>query len=238
MGYYVERRLQELRDMTTEAVAKRPIRSTTHPRIKEVILSARKRMSEHGESPAAKLKNGDVLLLHKHQSFFPKFISWVTRSPYVHAGVYNKGKVYDALSQSGIRNPEKDRVGGNINSLDDFVQRDRGLTYDVYRPKDRKAAREAARNIERMTAETKGYAVSNAVQAGLRDRFGFAITTNHNKNYRICSELVYDCFNGTIGSDSGSTVSPGRLAKNPHLEKVHSLKLSLSALNDAFNELR
>jgi hypothetical protein len=114
--------------------------------------------------------------------------------------------------------------------LKDFADRDKGITYDVFRPKDKNAAREAARNVERITQQTKGYSQANAIQAGLRDRFGFGITTNYNKNYRICSELVYDAFNGLIGNDAGSSVSPGRLAKNKHLEKVHSLKLSLDEL--------
>ena len=115
-------------------------------------------------------------------------------------------------------------------SIKNAGSNDYAITYDVYRPKDKNTAKEAVRNIERTTLNTKGYSTANAVQAGLRDRLGFGITTNYDKNYKICSELVYDCFNGLIGNDAVSSVSPGRLAKNRHLEKVHTLRLSIEEL--------
>jgi len=171
-----------------------------------------------------------VLLMHNRGTLAQRVISGVTRSPYTHAALYSQGKVYDSLSPIGMGRNSKASGGGNINTFKDFATRDAGITYDVYRPKDESAAREAAQNVERMTRQTIGYSNANMVQAGLRDRFGFGITTNYNKNYRICSELVYDAFNGLIGNDAGSSVSPGRLAKNKHLEKVHSLKLSIEEL--------
>jgi hypothetical protein len=225
-----ERRLRELSEMSTEEVAARRIRDGTSPRVRAVILAARKKVQEGGGSSSTdgtkKLKDGDVLLMRNPGTFMQNVISKATRSPYTHAAVYSDGKVFDALNSRG----GKKNKGGNINTLKDFADRDKGITYDVFRPKDANAAREAARNVERITKQTKGYSQANAIQAGLRDRFGFGITTNYNKNYRICSELVYDAFNGLIGNDAGSSVSPGRLAKNKHLKKVHSLKLSIDEL--------
>jgi hypothetical protein len=232
MNKYQERRLQELREMTTEEVAKCKIRAATPPRVKAVILRAREK-TEGGKSkkkpyssPPKELKDGDVLLMRNSGTFWQNLISGVTKSPYTHAAVYAKGNVYDSLNATGgLKNK-----GGNINTFANFADRDEGLTYDVYRPKDKNTAKEAVRNIERTTLNTKGYSTANAVQAGLRDRLGFGITTNYDKNYKICSELVYDCFNGLIGNDAASSVSPGRLAKNRHLEKVHTLRLSIEEL--------
>ena len=233
---YIENRLKELRGMSTEEVASRHIRATTPKRIRAVILAARKEMQEKKANPQAdsfekaqkkKLKDGDVLLMRNHGTLMQNVIAGVTGSPYTHAAIYSNGKVFDSLNAT----EGKKTKGGNINTLADFAERDKGITYDVYRPKDEEAAQEVVRNIKRITKETKGYSNANAVQAGLRDRFGFGFTTNHSKNYRICSELVYDAFNGRIGSDVSSSVSPGRLAKNKHLEKTHTLKLSIDAIN-------
>jgi len=229
MNSYTDKRLQELRDMSTEEVAKRPIRKTTPPRVKAVILRAREKVynEAHDATPGKRsfpkeLKDGDVLLMRKHNTLSQRVISGVTGSPYTHAAVYSKGKVYDSLNATD----KTKNKGGNINTFTEFSDRDKGLTYDVFRPKERATAREAARNIERVTRNTTGYSMANAVQAGLRDRFGYGITTNYDKNFRICSELVYDAFNGLIGNDASSSVSPGRLAKNKNLEKVHTLRLS------------
>jgi hypothetical protein len=203
---------------------------TTPLRVKAVILQAREKVQGGNgtpkDAPSKKLKDGDVLIMHKSNTIPQKIISAWTRSPYTHAAVFSKGKVYDSLSPM----PGRLYSGGNINTLQEFSERDKGITYDVFRPKDIKAAREAARNIERVTQDTKGYSFANLVQAGLRDRFGFGITTNYDKNYRICSELVYDAFNGLIGSDAASSVSPARLAKNKYLEKVDTLRLSIEEL--------
>ena len=225
MSAYTEKRLQELREMTTEEVAKCTIRSTTPPRVKAVILRAREKVGtgERGNtkhSAPKELKDGDVLLKRNSGTPFNRIISGVSGSQHTHAALYSKGKVYDV---------EKGKPGIS-NTFDDFAKRDKGITYDVYRPKDREAAREAVRNVEHVTRNTKGYSYVNLVQAGLRDRFGFGITTNYDKNFRICSELVYDCFNGRIGNDASSSVSPGRLARNQHLEKVHTLRLSIEEL--------
>jgi len=229
MNDYTERRLEELRTMSTEEVAASRIRKTTPPRVKAAILQAREKVNG-GDKPKnmlpPKLKDGDVLIMHKTNSIPQKIISTWTRSPYTHAAVYSKGKVYDSLSPM----PGRKYSGGNINTVEEFADRDKGITYDIFRPKDKKAAREAVRNIERMTQDTKGYSFANLVQAGLRDRFGFGMTTNYDKNYRICSELVHDAFNGFIGNDAGSSVSPGRLAKNKYLEKVDTLRLSVEEL--------
>jgi hypothetical protein len=232
---YTEHRLEKLRNMSNEEVAACKIRRTTPPRVKAVILQAREKVNKGGgksasekpkDVPPQKLKDGDVLIMHKNNSLPQKFISAWTRSPYTHAAIYAKGKVYDSLcSSSG-----KKAAGGNINTLEEFSERDKGIVYDVFRPKDKKASREAARNAERLTQNTKGYSCANFVQAGFRDRFGYGITTNFDKNYKICSELVYDCFNGLIGNDVSSSVSPARLAKNKHLEKVDTLRLSIEAL--------
>ena len=48
MNKYQERRLQELREMTTEEVAGCKIRATTPPRVKAVILRAREK-TENGK---------------------------------------------------------------------------------------------------------------------------------------------------------------------------------------------
>jgi hypothetical protein len=230
MNLYQERRLKELREMTTEEVAQCKIRSGTPPRVKSAILHAREKV-ETGDakmkhSAPKELKDGDVLLMRNSGSFFQRVISGVTRSPYAHAAVYSQGKVYDSLNSTG----DKKNKGGNINTFENFANRDKGIVYDVFRPKDEKAAKEAVRNVERVTRQTKGYSNANAVQAGLRDRFGCGITTNFDKNYKICSELVYDCFNGLIGNDASSSVSPARLSKNKNLEKVHTLRLSIEEL--------
>jgi len=235
MNSYVDKRLEQFRGMSTEEVAATRIRTLTHPRVKAAILAARDKIQNGqpgkkagGASNLSKgLKDGDVLLLRNKGTLAQNLIAGVTRSPYTHAAVYSRGKVYDSLSPAGMGSSKGATGGGNINTLEGFAERDAGSTYDVFRPKDRKAAREAARHIEKLTTETIGYSYGNAVQAGLRDRFGFGITTNHSKNFKICSELVYDCFNGAIGADHGQSVSPGRLAKNQNLERVHSLKLSL-----------
>jgi uncharacterized protein YycO len=236
MSTYTEKRLQELRNMTTEEVAQRTIRSTTPPRVKAVILRAREKVGTAENNDTKKrlapkeLKNGDVLLKRNSGTIFNRVITGVTGSPYTHAALYSNGKVYDSLGKVGRGERQGVTVGGNINTTRDFFEREKGLIYDVFRPKDREVAREAARNVERTTRNTRGYSNASLVQAGLRDRFGFGVTTNYNKNYKICSELVYDCFNGKIGNDVSSSVSPGRLAKNQHLEKVHTLRLSIEEL--------
>ena len=225
MSAYTEKRLQELREMTTEEVAKCTIRSTTPPRVKAVILRAREKVGERGNASSGttkhsapkELKDGDVLLKRNSGTSFNKIISGISGSQHTHAVLYSKGKVYDV---------EKGNAG-SVNTFEDFAKRDKGITYDVYRPKDKEAAKEAVRNVERVTRNTNGYSYVNLVQAGLRDRFGFGITTNYDKNFKICSELVYDCFNGRIGNDASSSVSPGRLARNQHLEKVHTFRLSM-----------
>jgi len=235
MQGYTERRLQELQNMSTEEVAACKIRKSTPPRVKAMILKAREKThggttgggsTQSKKSAPKELKDGDVLMMHKSNTLPQKFISAWTRSPYTHAAVYAKGKVYDSLSPM----PGRKYSGGNINTMKEFAERDKGIIYDVFRPKEKKAAREAVRNIERMTQDTKGYSFANLVQAGLRDRFGFGITTNYDKNYKICSELVYDAFNGLIGSDVSSSVTPARLAKNKFLEKVDTLRLSIEEL--------
>jgi len=111
------------------------------------------------------LKDGDVLLMRKYNSPMQRVISAVTGSPYTHAAVYSDGNVYDSLqitNRAKKRGDKKDR-GGNINTFDEFVDRDRGITYDVFRAKEKQAAREAAKNIERITKSTVGYSNSNAV---------------------------------------------------------------------------
>ena len=231
MNNYTERRIQELQNMSTEEVAASKVRKSTPPRVKAIILQAREKVKGgNGGKPKAgvpqKLKDGDVLIMHKSNTLPQKFISAWTRSPYTHAAVYAKGKVYDSLSPM----PGRKYSGGNINTMKEFAERDKGITYDVFRPKEKKAAREAVRNIERMTQDTKGYSFANLVQAGLRDRFGFGITTNYDKNYRICSELVHDAFNGFIGNDASSSITPARLARNKFLEKVDTLRLSIEEL--------
>ena len=231
MGNYQEQRLQELREMTTEEVAACQIRSRTPPRVKAVILRAREKVGGgSGKTNPTVLKDGDVLLKRSSGSIANRVISGVTGSPYTHAALYAKGKVYDTLGKTGRAEREGVKLGGNINTVNDFIRREKGLTYDVFRPKDHDAANEAARNAERAARETKGYSYASLIQAGLRDRFGFGITTNFDKNFRICSELVYDCFNGRLGNDVSSSVSPGRLAKNQHLEKVDTLRLSIDEL--------
>ena len=236
MQDYTEKRLEDLRNMSTDEVAACKIRRTTSPRVKAMILKAREKIHENNKSgnsdsttqqtPRKRLKDGDVLIMHKSNSLPQKIISAWTRSPYTHAAVYSHGKVYDSLSPM----PGRKYSGGNINTLKEFAERDKGNTYDVFRPKDKEVAAEAARNIERHTLNTKGYSFANLVQAGLRDRFGHGITTNYDKNYKICSELVYDCFNGHIGNDASSSVTPARLARNKHLEKVDTLRLSIEEL--------
>lgn len=227
MHNYTEKRLRELRDMPTEDVAKCKIRFSTPPRVKAVILQAREKVGGTYKKPNPRgLKNGDVLMMRDNGTFSSRFISAVTGSPYTHAAVYSNGKIYDSLNSAG----GSKKQGGNINTFDEFVKRDKGIVYDVFRPKEKKAAREAARNANFVTQHTKGYSVANAVQAGMRDRLGVGITANYDKNYKICSELVYDCFNGRIGNEASSSISPGRLAKNPHLEKVHTIKLSIEEL--------
>jgi hypothetical protein len=236
MSNYQEQRLQELRAMTTEEVAACKIRSTTPPRVKEMILRARRKADSSAASrrlPPASLQDGDVLLKRSSGSVANRIISGFTGSPYTHAALYSKGKVYDSLGKIGSAERKNVKIGGNINSVDDFLEREKGLTYDVFRPKNKEAVREVRRNAERATRNTKGYSNASLVQAGLRDRFGFGITTNYDKNFKICSELVYDCFNGTIGNDVSSSVSPGRIAKNQNLEKVHTLRLSLERIQES-----
>jgi len=215
--HYTERRLQELREMRMEEVANSRIRRSTSPRVKAAIIAAREKVRD-GKPKG--LKDGDVLLKRNSGTPLNRIISGVSGSQHTHAALYSKGKIYDVRKGDA----------GAANTLEDFAKRDKGITYDVYRPKDEEAAKEAVRNAWRVTSNTKGYSYGNLVQAGLRDRFGFGITTNYDKNFKICSELVYDCFNGRIGNDASSSVSPGRLAKNKHLEKVDSLKLSLDEL--------
>jgi hypothetical protein len=236
MQDYTEKRLIDLRNMSTEEVAACKISRATSPRVKAMILQAREKMDGGNDKPKQtaprKLKDGDVLIMHKSNTIPQKIISAWTRSPYTHAAVYSKGKVYDSLSPM----PGRKYSGGNINTLKDFAERDKGNTYDVFRPKDKEVATEAARNIERHTLNTKGYSFANLVQAGLRDRFGYGITTIYDKNHKICSELVYDCFNGHIGNDASSSVTPARLARNKHLEKVDTLRLSIETLLDGSRE--
>jgi len=43
---------------------------------------------------------------------------------------------------------------------------------------------------------------------------------------RLIEERIKTNNNGLIGNDASSSVSPGRLAKNKNLEKVHTLRLS------------
>jgi hypothetical protein len=226
MDSYQDRRLQELQNMSADEAAACKIRKSTPPRVKAVILRAREQVNGVAKSPVSKpkkLKDGDILLMHNSGTFWQNVISKFTKSPYTHAAVYADGKIFDSLnSAGGLKNK-----GGNVNTFENFVKRDKGLTYDVFRPRDEKAAQEAARNVRRVTQSTKGYSNANAIQAGLRDRFGFGITANYDKNYKICSELVYDCFNGLLGNEASSSVSPGRLAKNQHLEKVDTLRLSM-----------
>ena len=217
--------------MTPEEVAACKIRRTTSPRVKAIILQAREKVhggnSKQSKKSAPKeLKDGDVLLMQKTNTLPQKIISAWTRSPYTHAALYSKGKVYDSLSPM----PGRKYSGGNINTLKEFAERDKGITYDVFRPRDKKAARESSRNIERMTLDTKGYSFGNLVQAALRDRFGFGITTNFDKNFKICSELVYEAFNGLIGNEAASSITPARLSKNKYLEKVETLRLSIEEL--------
>jgi hypothetical protein len=238
MHDYTEQRLEELRNMSTKDVAASKIRKTTPPRVKAMILQAREKTEDkkgHGggdgedkpkDAPPKKLKSGDVLLMHKRRTLPQRIISCVTGSPYTHAALVSKGKVYDALSPTLGRR----YAGGNVNTLKEFAERDKGVTYDVFRPRDKEMAGEAARNAERLTLNTKGYSFANLVQAGMKDRFGYGITINYDKNYKICSELVYDCFNGYLGNDVSSSVTPGRLAKNQHLEKVDTLRLSIEEL--------
>ena len=232
MDNYQERRLQELREMTTEEAARCRIRSSTPPRVKAVILQAREKVNGGSDkrSVLKELKDGDVLLKRSSGSLFNRVISGVTSSPYTHAALYSHGKVYDSLGKAGRAERKDVSLGGNINAVDDFMEREKGLIYDVFRPKEKEAAYEASRNVEQATLNTKGYSYANLVQAGLRDRFGFGFTTNYDKNYKICSELVYDCFNGRLGNDASSSVSPGRLARNQHLEKVNTLRLSIEEL--------
>ena len=222
MHGYTERRLEELQNMSTEEVAACRIRKTTPPRVKAIILKAREK-ADDGNNKPKDLKDGDVLLMRKTNTLPQKIISAWTRSPYTHVALHSKGKVYDMLSPM----PGRTNSGGNINTVKSFTERDKGITYDVFRPKNKKAAEEAAENIDRLTRETKGYSFSNMVQAGLRDRFGFGITANYDRNYKICSELVYDAFNGLIGNDVSSSVTPARLARNRNLEKIHTLRLSI-----------
>ena len=227
MQDYTEKRLQELRNMSTEDVAACRIRRSTPPRVKTAILQAREKLnndsSKQKNATPKNLKDGDVLLMRKTNTLPQKLISAWTRSPYTHVALHSKGKIYDMLSPM----PGRTNAGGNINTVKSFAERDKGITYDVFRPKDKKAAEEAAENIDRLTRETKGYSFSNMVQAGLRDRFGFGITANYDRNYKICSELVYDAFNGKIGNDVASSVTPARLSRNRNLEKVDTLRLSI-----------
>jgi len=242
MSDYTEKRLEELRVMSADDVAACKIRKTTPSRVKAMILRAREtvghplrasddaKKSKHSASKGL-LKDGDVLLKHNAGTFFNRLISGVTGSPYTHAALYSNGKIFDVRKFTGDK--EKKALlgqGADINTVDEFIHREKGLTYDVYRPKDKKTAEEAQRNVERMATATKGYSKANAVQAGLRDRFGYGLTMNFDKNYKICSELVYDCFNGLLGNDASSSVSPGRLAKNKNLEKVDTLRLSIEEL--------
>jgi hypothetical protein len=88
MNTYQERRLQELRKMTTEEAAGCKIRATTPPRVKAMILRAREK-TEGGKgkkkphsSPPKDLKDGDVLLMRNNGTFWQNLISGVTRSPY------------------------------------------------------------------------------------------------------------------------------------------------------------
>jgi hypothetical protein len=238
---YTERRLEELRNMPVDKVAQCKIRDTTPAPVKAVILAARKKfeVSEASVKTSKQkktnvLQDGDVLLMRNRGTLWDRTVSTATKSPYVHAALYSKGKVYDVVAPF-----KKNRVKtvNQVNTVDEFAKRDKGLMYDIFRPKDKKIAQKAAQNVEAKIQKIKGYSRSNAFQSGMRDRFGFGISTNFSKNYQICSELVYDCFDGLIGNDASSSVSPGRLGKNKHLEKVQSLKLSLDTLNDFFKAM-
>jgi len=120
---YTEKRLEDLRNMPDEEVAASKIRRTTSPRVKAMILQAREKIhqnhkSDGGDSkpkqaPPKRLKDGDVLIMHKSNTIPQKIISAWTRSPYTHAAVYSKGKVYDSLSPM----PGRKYSGGNINTL-------------------------------------------------------------------------------------------------------------------------
>ena len=144
MDTYTEKRLQELREMTTEEVAQCTIRSNTPPRVKAVILRAREKVGESGGTKkhfaTKELQDGDVLLKRSSGTSFNKMISGISGSHHTHAALYSKGKVYDV---------EKGKPGIS-NTFDDFAKRDKGITYDVYRPKDNEAAKEAVRNADRV----------------------------------------------------------------------------------------
>ena len=99
----MEKRLQEFQTMSPEEVAACKIRKTTSPRVKAAILQAREKV--HGSNSkqpkktvVKELKDGDVLIMQKTKALPQKIISAWTRSPYTHAAVYSKGKVYDSLS--------------------------------------------------------------------------------------------------------------------------------------------
>ena len=140
MHDYTEKRLEELQNMSTEDVAACRIRRSTPPRVKAVILQAREKMNGDGgqpkDTPPKKLKDGDVLLMRKTNTLPQKIISRWTRSPYTHVAMHSKGKIYDMLSPM----PGRPNSGGNINTVKSFAERDKGITYDVFRPKDKKAA--------------------------------------------------------------------------------------------------
>ena len=134
MNKYQERRLQELREMTTEEAARCKIRSSTPSRVKAVILRARRKMADWNDgeeklhtSPSKTLKDGDVLLKRSSGSMTNKIITGVTRSPYTHAALCTDGKVYDTLGKAGSAEREVVKLGGNINTVDDFIKREKGF---------------------------------------------------------------------------------------------------------------
>jgi hypothetical protein len=60
------------------------------------------------------LKDGDVLLKRSSGSVANRIISGFTGSPYTHAALYSKGKVYDSLGKIGTAERKNVKIGGNI----------------------------------------------------------------------------------------------------------------------------
>jgi hypothetical protein len=167
-----------------------------------------------------KLRDGDVLLQRNGGTGLQNLISGVSGSPYVHAAIYADGNVYDMLANNG-RGP----AGAWQGNIDDLVKRDSGYTYDVYRPNNKTMITDVVKNLSNLMSETKGYSFSKAVSAGFLDRLGFNLPFMNDKSNRICSELVYDAFDGKLAPDAASNkvVSPGWLSKSPNLTPKFSL---------------
>ncbi|MDR0521675.1 MAG: hypothetical protein LBH00_07460 [Planctomycetaceae bacterium] len=188
--------------------------------------------------PAMGLKEGDILLMHPHYNFGNQFIAKVTNSDYSHAAVYSKGHVWDMLAADS---PDgKRKAGINVNTLDGFIDRDRGAYYTVYRPKDPAITKQINERLQQMQPEITGYANVNAVMGGFRDNLGIVkpeVSPKFEQNYKICSQLVADAFGTDLYKGSHSTVTPGRIAKHKALEQQHTLQLSLNALQKKYKEL-